>query len=70
MTVTNPQTDRQNDRPKRTSTGGTDGRADRLIHLAGQVARLSPDRRDPEQFHIQKSEIVATLRRLARESAA
>ena len=68
MTVPNLQTDRQNDQPKRTSTGGTDGRADRLIHLAGQVARLTPDRRDPERFHIQKSEIVNTLRRMAREA--
>ncbi len=43
---------------------------DRLNELAGQVARLSPDRRDPERYHIEKSEIVADLRRLARAMGA
>ncbi len=41
---------------------------EKLTNLATQVARLCPDHRDPEAFHIQKSEIVATLRRLAREA--
>ena len=40
-----------------------------LLDLAQRVARLGPDRRNPEQFHIDKSEIVAELRRLARRKA-
>lgn len=39
---------------------------DALDDLARAVQRLIPDRRDPERFHIDKSEIVATLRRMAR----
>ena len=42
---------------------------EKLTNLATQVARLCPDHRDPEAFHIQKSEIVATLRRLARDAS-
>ena len=38
-----------------------------LDDLAGRVARLIPCRRDPEAFHIEKAEIAATLRRLARQ---
>ena len=38
---------------------------DELRRLAEQVARLVPDRRDPEAFHMSKSEIAARLRRLA-----
>ncbi len=38
-----------------------------LDELAGRVARLIPCRRDPEAFHIEKAEIAATLRRLARQ---
>lgn len=37
-----------------------------LDRLAGAVARLSPSHRDPERFHMDRSEIVAELRRLAR----
>ena len=37
-----------------------------LLALACAVGRLSPDRRDPERFHMDKSELVAQLRRLAR----
>ncbi len=37
-----------------------------LDRLAHAVARLSPSHRDPERFHIDRSEIVAELRRLAR----
>jgi hypothetical protein len=44
--------------------------AERLAVLAAAVAPLSPSRRDPEQFHEDKSEIAAELRRLAREIAA
>ena len=40
-----------------------------LMTLAAQVARLAPSHRDPERFHVEKSEIVAELRRLARELA-
>jgi hypothetical protein len=39
---------------------------DELRALAAAVARLLPDRRDPEAFHMSKSEIAARLRRLAR----
>ncbi len=42
----------------------------RLAALARRVVRLSPSRHDPEQFHLDKSEIVAELRRLAREISA
>lgn len=38
-----------------------------LHDLARQVQRLLPDRRDPERFHADKSEIAAALRRLARQ---
>lgn len=40
---------------------------DRLRELAISVRRLSPDRRDPERYHEQKSSIEAELRRLARD---
>ncbi|MGC9271752.1 hypothetical protein [Acidiphilium sp.] len=36
-----------------------------LLDLARRVQRLSPDRRDPERYHAEKSEIAAELRRLA-----
>ena len=44
--------------------------ATELELLARRVRCLCPDRRDPERFHLDKSEIVAALRRLAREIAA
>ena len=37
-----------------------------LEELAERVSRLSPDRRNPEQFHVEKSELAHELRRLAR----
>ena len=37
-----------------------------LEALAHAVRCLSPSHRDPEAFHVNKSEIVAELRRLAR----
>jgi hypothetical protein len=37
-----------------------------LARIAEKVRRLSPSQRDPEQFHIDKSEIEADLRRLAK----
>lgn len=37
--------------------------------LAQRVERLTIDRRDPERFFLERSEIVDALRRLARESA-
>ena len=37
-----------------------------LEEVANRVRRLSPDRRDPERFHIEKDELAAELRRLAR----
>src|SRR4051812_32471892 len=39
---------------------------DELEALACAVGRLAPDYRDPERFHLDRSEIVADLRRLAR----
>ena len=36
-----------------------------LAALAVRVDRLVPDRRDPERFHEEKSELAAALRRLA-----
>jgi hypothetical protein len=44
--------------------------AHNLERLAERVRRLSPSHRDPERFHMDKSEIAAALRRLAREIAA
>ena len=43
---------------------------DQLSRLAARVARLTPSHRDPECFHLEKSEVVAELRRLARERRA
>lgn len=43
--------------------GGTG--AATIHELARRVARLAPCHRDPERFHIEKSEIVHALRRLA-----
>ena len=42
--------------------------ADELRALAAAVVRLVPDRRDPEAFHLSKSDIAARLRRLAAEA--
>jgi hypothetical protein len=41
--------------------------ADRLSALARELWRLTPDRRDPEAFHLQKSTMIAELRAIARE---
>jgi hypothetical protein len=38
---------------------------DEIHRLAQLAARLMPDRRDPEAFHIAKSELVSGLRKLA-----
>lgn len=43
---------------------------DQLSRLAAKVERLTPSHRDPERFHEEKSEVVAELRRLARERRA
>lgn len=39
---------------------------DTLHRLAARVARLSPDRRNPERWHLEKDDIAHALRRLAR----
>ena len=39
--------------------------ADELRRLASEVARLVPDRHDPEAFFVNRSEIAAQLRKLA-----
>lgn len=49
--------------------GGSGGGAGKLLILADRVRRLSPHHRDPEQFHIDKSEIERDLRRLAGRAA-
>ncbi len=38
-----------------------------LVEIAERVRRLVPSHRDPERFHVEKSEIEHELRRLARE---
>jgi hypothetical protein len=38
-----------------------------LSTLAARVARLSPDRRDPERWHLEKDDIAKALRRIARD---
>lgn len=38
-----------------------------LGELADRLRRLRPDHRDPERFHVEKSEIEHQLRRLARQ---
>jgi hypothetical protein len=42
-----------------------EGVALRLGNLAGRVRRLRPCHRDPERFHLEKSEIETELRRLS-----
>lgn len=44
--------------------------ADRLAELAQRVASNEPDRRDPERFHSEKSEIAHLLRKAAEEARA
>ncbi len=44
--------------------------ADRLRDLAEAARKLpAPSHRDPEAFHLAKSELAAALRRLAAEAA-
>jgi len=40
--------------------------ATELEELANRVSRLTVCRRDPERFHVDRSEIVAEMRKLAR----
>ena len=42
--------------------------ADQLADLARRLARLAPDRRDPERYHCDKSELIAALRSLAKQA--
>lgn len=39
-----------------------------LEEIAERIRRLVPSHRDPERFHVEKSEIEHQLRRLAREA--
>lgn len=57
--------------PRAVSASGIAGRlAERLHGLADQVLRLAPpSSRNPEGFHIAKSELVGELRRLARDAS-
>lgn len=41
-----------------------------LAELAHRIERLCPDHRDPERFHIEKSEIAYDLTRLAERLAS
>jgi hypothetical protein len=41
--------------------------ADKLAALAKRVVVNVPDRRNPEQFHVEKSQIAHELRRIAKE---
>ncbi len=43
--------------------------SDRLSDLAHRVRRLSPSHRDPERYHVEKSQIEHELRLLARQAA-
>jgi hypothetical protein len=38
-----------------------------LEAIARRLDRLMPDRRDPERFHVEKSELAGELRRMARQ---
>jgi hypothetical protein len=51
--------------PARAGNGG-DGWRRELEELALRLGRLSPSWKDPEQFAVERSELVAQLRRLAR----
>lgn len=35
-----------------------------IAEIARRIARLAPDRRDPERYHCDKSELIAALRKL------
>lgn len=45
---------------------GTNDTWQTIGDLADRIRRLCPDHRDPERFHIEKSEIEHELRRIAR----
>jgi hypothetical protein len=38
----------------------------RLKELAAELARLAPSHRNPEEYHLRKSSLIADLRDLAR----
>ena len=48
------------------SSNGPRPIAEALERIASRLRNLGPDHRDPELFHLQKSELVHELRRLAR----
>ena len=49
--------------------GVAGGIVGRLLDLAERVRRLPPpDRRDPERFHVARSDLAAELRAVAREA--
>ena len=49
--------------------GGDVTTRERLLDLAERLRRLPPpDRRDPERFHLERSDLAAELRALAAEA--
>lgn len=48
-------------------TEATNDTWQKIGDLANRIRRLCPDHRDPERFHIEKSEIEHQLRQLATE---
>jgi hypothetical protein len=56
--------------PRQPLTSGVPSRiAERLRELAEQVRRLDPpSHREPQQFHIAKSDLMHELRRVARDA--
>ncbi len=63
-------TDRQGEHTRHDVTHVTgDCGLRRLEEIADRVRRLIPSHRDPERFHVEKSEIEHELRRLAREAS-
>lgn len=64
-----PRHVRRTPAPAREHVGGNASCASCVMDLealAHRVVRLSPDRHDPERFHLEKDEVAAELRRLCR----
>lgn len=55
--------------PLRGSVPHSGDAGEALQDLAARIDRLAPSSRDPEAFHVEKSEIANALRVLAREAS-